>query len=121
MTRMRLALTALGLLAGACAAHGGGEAARSASENAARIAAGRAIAETQCVGCHAIGADGESHNPQAPAFRTLAERYPGSTLDDILSFGLLEGHPAMPDFGFDRTELDAITAYLRSVQERQIT
>ncbi len=119
MTHTHLAVIAAGLLAGACAAHGSSHAAT--AEMDARIAAGRAIAETQCVGCHAIGAEGESHNPQAPEFRTLAERYPGSTLDDILSFGLLEGHPSMPDFRFDPRELDAITAYLRSIQERQVT
>lgn len=80
---------------------------------------GRSIAEVRCASCHAIGAAGESRLPEAPPFRTLSERYPVNALEEAFAEGILVGHPAMPEFRFEPHEIDAIVAYLQSVQTRR--
>lgn len=77
---------------------------------------GRAIAEANCARCHAIGTSGESTLPLAPPFRTLSERYPIEDLEEALAEGIVSGHPAMPEFEFDPDEVDALVAYIQSVQ-----
>ncbi|HET6466942.1 MAG TPA: c-type cytochrome, partial [Geminicoccaceae bacterium] len=49
------------------------------ARDAPAIARGRALAEEHCAACHAIGAEGTSRVPTAPAFRVLEERYPVET------------------------------------------
>lgn len=82
-------------------------------------ARGRTIAETYCASCHAIGASGESRNPEAPPLRTLAERYPVTALEEAFAEGVLVGHPMMPEFQFSPDDIDALLAYLGAIQERQ--
>jgi mono/diheme cytochrome c family protein len=82
-------------------------------------AEGRQIAETRCATCHAIGEGGASRMPEAPPFRTLSERYPVTALEEAFAEGILVGHPAMPEFRFEPHEIDAIIAYLQSVQTRR--
>ena len=41
---------------------------------------GKALVTENCSRCHAIGKDGDSPHPEAPAFRTLASRYPIDSL-----------------------------------------
>ncbi len=77
---------------------------------------GRAIAEAQCAGCHAIGEFGESPNPDAPVFRTVLSRYRADVLEEELINGIRVSHP-MPDFQFNPQGADALIAYLRSVQQ----
>ncbi len=43
--------------------------------------------------CHAIGRSGDSPNKDAPAFRTLGQRYPVDSLEEALGEGILSGHP----------------------------
>ena len=62
------------------------------------VAQGHALAEEKCARCHAIGPEGESTLPIAPAFRTLSERYPVDDLEEALAEGIVSGHPAMPEF-----------------------
>jgi mono/diheme cytochrome c family protein len=88
-------------------------------DRAALIARGRALAETHCTTCHAIGETGESRLPAAPPFRTLAVRYPVNMLQEAFAEGVLVGHPAMPEFRFEPDEIDALVAYLESIQERR--
>jgi mono/diheme cytochrome c family protein len=57
--------------------------------------------------------------PEAPPFRTLSERYPVTALEEAFAEGILVGHPAMPEFRFEPHEIDAIIAYLQSVQTRR--
>ncbi|MBI1187039.1 MAG: c-type cytochrome [Alphaproteobacteria bacterium] len=83
------------------------------------VAAGRAIAETRCIGCHAIGVSGESALPAAPPLRTLSERYPVSALEEAFAEGVLVGHPAMPEFRMTPDEIEALIAYLETIQERR--
>lgn len=80
------------------------------------VAAGHALAEEKCARCHAIGAEGESTLPIAPAFRTLSERYPVEDLAEALAEGIVSGHPAMPEFMFEPDEIGALIAYMKSVQ-----
>jgi len=80
------------------------------------IEAGRTLAQSHCATCHAIGKRGQSPNPQAPRFATLAQRYPLDNLAEAFSEGILVGHGPMPEFQFDPDQIDSLIAYLRSVQ-----
>jgi mono/diheme cytochrome c family protein len=79
------------------------------------IADGRAIAETQCASCHAVGTDGVSPNAAAPPFRTVLSRYRSSALETDLIEGIRIAH-AMPDFQFAPEGADSLIAYLQSIQ-----
>lgn len=80
---------------------------------------GRVLVQRHCAGCHAIGTAGRSPYPAAPAFRTLAERYPIDDLAEALAEGMLTGHPAMPEFKFGPNDVAAVIRYLKSIQVRQ--
>jgi mono/diheme cytochrome c family protein len=77
---------------------------------------GRAIVEADCGPCHATGRQGDSPLAAAPPFRTLGQRYPVSDLAEALAEGILTGHPEMPEFEFGAEQVDAIIAYLDSIQ-----
>ena len=74
------------------------------------------MAEVFCVTCHAIGETGESPNPDAPPFRTFSERYPINALEEAFAEGILVEHPAMPEFQFSPDDIEALVAYLETVQ-----
>ena len=82
------------------------------------LAQGQALLQKHCGECHAIGKTGESPFKQAPAFRTLGQRYPIESLEEALAEGIMSGHPAMPEFSFDTDDVGAIIAYLKSIQQR---
>jgi cytochrome c len=86
----------------------------------ALIASGRAIAVKNCSRCHAIDVVGESANPKSPPFRTLAQRYPLTNLEEALSEGIMVGHEGleMPQFQFSPAQIEALIAYLTSVQTK---
>ncbi len=79
---------------------------------------GQALVTTSCARCHAVGRAGNSTHPQAPPFRTLGQRYPIEVLAEALAEGLSSGHPDMPEFRFEIDDVDAILAYLESIQEK---
>jgi cytochrome c len=79
---------------------------------------GEALVTTNCLRCHAVGRTGNSTHPQAPPFRTLGQRYPIEVLAEALAEGLSSGHPDMPEFRFEVDDVDAILAYLESIQEK---
>jgi cytochrome c len=82
---------------------------------------GESVLTTNCSRCHAVGRTGNSTQPQAPPFRTLGQRYPIEVLAEALAEGLSSGHPDMPEFRFEIDDVDAILAYLESIQEsRQV-
>lgn len=83
------------------------------------VEAGRRIVEFQCVSCHAVRSSDKSHNPKAPALRTLAERYPVAGLKEAFALGIMVGHPNMPEFRFSPDQIEAILAYLESIQTRR--
>lgn len=108
---MKLLIVAAALAAlGACTTSedGGG---------AAQLTRGQTIAETNCGSCHAVSAVGDSPAPEAPPFRTLSRNYRVDTLEEALAEGISVGHPAMPQFAFAPDDVDALVAYLQSMQE----
>jgi len=87
-----------------------------AAPNNALEARGLELVEARCSVCHATGRAGASPNPEAPVFRQLSERYPVQDLEEALAEGINVGHPAMPQFAFPPEDVDAIVAYLQSIQ-----
>jgi mono/diheme cytochrome c family protein len=77
---------------------------------------GQDLLTTNCARCHAVGVTGASTHPEAPPFRTLGSRYPIDALAEALAEGLSSGHPDMPEFRFEVADVNAILAYLRSIQ-----
>jgi mono/diheme cytochrome c family protein len=86
----------------------------------APIARGRVIAEKTCSRCHAVGRSGESANPKSPPFRMLSKKYPLSYLEESLGEGILVGHegPEMPQFKLSPAQIEALLAYLASIQAK---
>lgn len=79
---------------------------------------GEALVTKYCARCHAVGRAGASPHQEAPAFRTLARRYPIEGLEEALGEGIVTGHPHMPEFRFNSDHIGAIIAYLKSIQDR---
>jgi mono/diheme cytochrome c family protein len=79
---------------------------------------GEGLLTANCSSCHAVGRAGNSPKPEAPPFRTLGQRYPIEVLAEALAEGLSSGHPDMPEYRFDIDDVDAILAYLESIQEK---
>ena len=79
------------------------------------IARGRSILDSNCARCHAVGPTGESALAAAPPFRTLSRKYPIEALAEALAEGIVTGHNEMPQFVFAPNEIDAILAYLNSI------
>jgi cytochrome c len=78
---------------------------------------GEVLVRDNCSRCHAIGLVGNSPKAEAPPFRTLSSKYPVEDLAESLAEGIVSGHPEMPIFVFTPHEVDAIIAYLQSIQE----
>ncbi len=91
-----------------------------APASAGTLARGKAIAAKNCGGCHAIGRTGASPNPKSPPFRYLARKYPLANLEEALGEGIIVGHEGldMPPFQFDPRQIEALLAYLGSIQKR---
>jgi mono/diheme cytochrome c family protein len=81
---------------------------------------GAGIAQRNCGSCHATGRKGASPNPKSPPFRLLARRYPLANLEEALGEGIVVGHEGldMPPFRFESREVEALLAYLASIQKR---
>lgn len=79
---------------------------------------GEELLTKSCASCHAVGRTGDSPRKEAPAFRTLGQRYPIESLEEALGEGVMSGHPDMPEFSFDAGDVGAIIAYLKSIQQR---
>lgn len=110
----RLAILAVALFAlGACAAQ---TESPDGVSTEALAADGRDIAEAQCAACHSVGSYGDSPMPQAPPFRTVLSRYREETLKEELINGVRVTHP-MPEFQFNPQGVDALIAYMRSIQQ----
>ena len=82
----------------------------------ADLGRGRALAETHCSRCHAIGNEGASLMEGAIPFRDLKLRYPIEDLAEALAEGISTGHPQMPVFTFSTEEIDDLLAYLDSLE-----
>lgn len=82
------------------------------------ILRGHALLQAKCSTCHAVDRTGASPHHLAPPFRTLGQRYPIESLEEALGEGILSGHPDMPEFRFEPSEVGDIIAYLKSIQTR---
>jgi len=111
--RRFVSAAAAALLLGACAVQTAPEQQESLEGD------GRAIAEAQCAGCHAVGEYGDSPDPAAPTFRTVLSRYRADVLEEELIAGIQVSHP-MPEFQFNPQGADALIAYLQSIQEDRV-
>ena len=88
----------------------------SAQDDAELRRRGQELLGTNCSRCHAIASTGDSPHRQAPPFRTLGRKYPVEWLAEALGEGLSTGHPDMPEFVFEPTDINAILTYLQSIQ-----
>lgn len=79
---------------------------------------GRALLETHCSECHAIGMEEESLLEEAPSFGTIALAYEPEFLAEALAEGIVTGHADMPEFVFVPDEIDAIIAYLSHLRHQ---
>lgn len=89
--------------------------AQAAAQAQAPVERGGEIADRLCSRCHAVGTKGESPMGVAPPFRALSKRYPVENLAEAFAEGIVTGHPAMPRFVFTPSEIDALLAYLQSL------
>jgi mono/diheme cytochrome c family protein len=80
------------------------------------VADGRAIAERECAGCHALDQATASPRAGAPPMRDMLARYQADALANDLITGIRVGHQDMPEFDFDVRTADALIAYLRSLR-----
>ncbi len=110
LTGMAIGLALLGACAGVV------EAPRPTHEEL--ISDGRALAEAECAGCHAVGEFGDSPDAVAPTFRTVLSRYRAEVLQEELIQGIHIAHP-MPEFQFNPQGVDALIAYLKSIQQEE--
>jgi cytochrome c len=80
---------------------------------------GGEIAQELCSGCHAVSGPGPSPVSAAPAFSTLGQIVNIDDLAEALAEGILTGHGPveMPEFTLDPDQIDALLAYLHSVQK----
>ena len=79
------------------------------------VAEGKALVETNCARCHAVGTSGASPNPKAPEFRQLQQRHPVRALREPLSRGIAAPHDEMPKFALADADVDKIIAYINSL------
>jgi mono/diheme cytochrome c family protein len=104
-TMLRFLLVAATLLPGASAR----------ADDLRQIDYGRKLVEENCSRCHAVTSTDKSSHSDAPPFRTLSERYPIEDLAEALAEGISTGHPDMPEFVAAPGQVDAIIAYIRSI------
>jgi mono/diheme cytochrome c family protein len=80
------------------------------------VARGRDLAQASCGGCHAVGPAGPSAMPAAPPFRELPRRYPVEQLAEALAEAITTGHEAMPEFQLAPAQVEALIAYLKTLE-----
>ena len=81
---------------------------------------GKALLETLCGRCHAVGEKGQSPHIDAPPFRTFGDdKLYDSDLAARLQDGLTTIHPDMPTFRFGRRDAEAAVNYLKFIQRRK--
>lgn len=90
-----------------------------ASESDRRIREGHALAERNCSGCHAIGAEGRSTNGNAPKFRGLSRLSKLLALREPITRGIAAPHDRMPQFAVSDEQVDMIVAYINSLSTQR--
>jgi mono/diheme cytochrome c family protein len=82
-----------------------------------KLARGKAIAETHCSICHAVGLTDESPTRvnANTSFRRLYERFPIEMLETAAKTGTISGHDEMPAFDFTLADVEALLIYIDSL------
>lgn len=100
-------LLAVSLAAGGAEAAGTGEA-----------AAGAALAERWCSGCHLVnGATATRAQSDVPSFASIAAARGEELTPSWLAFGLLSPHPQMPSIALTRQQALDLAAYFASLRK----
>ena len=87
--------------------------ANSLSESEAK---GRAFAQANCAGCHALE-DGVSPNPNAPSLEVASHRLPAWAVASSFERGIQVGHTSeMPEFKFEEGDITNLLAYLEALR-----
>lgn len=82
------------------------------------LAEGRGLVEANCGNCHGVGEADASPHEAAPPFRNLSDSFPIDALEEAFADGrIYSGHPDMPEFIATPQQVDAIIAYIASLQE----
>ena len=84
--------------------------------DAGQITAGRQLAVRNCSACHALDANSNSPNSEAPPLKSALWRFNEDTLATHLIEAIRVGHDDMPIFDFDVIGADALIAYLKSIR-----
>jgi cytochrome c len=87
----------------------------SSAANAQDVAQGGKLAEKYCSRCHAVGTSGTSPHLSAPPFRVIAAKGHVDDLQEALAEGITVGHPDMPEFAFEPTQISDFLAYLKGL------
>ena len=77
---------------------------------------GRRLVEANCGKCHAVGFEDDSAHESAPPLRSLWQRFPVETIDEMLLANVRPEHPDMPTFKVTPTQAADIAAYVASLQ-----
>jgi len=80
---------------------------------------GKALLETMCARCHAVGKTGKSPLAEAPPFRAFGDKLYETDFGQRLQDGLTSIHPGMPTFRFGREDAEATVNYLKAIQQRK--
>lgn len=80
-----------------------------------RAKAGRGLVQARCASCHGVGMNDVSPRSEAPPLRDLYKRYPVDALRSAFLGGIHVGHRDMPAFRMSADEVEAVLAYLKSV------
>ena len=98
---------------------GGGSGGAQEAALADTIADGREVARNLCADCHAIDQNTKSPRPDAPPFNRIEQVYKLPVLEEELIQGIKLGHPDMPQFQLPPRGVDALLAYMHSVQRNK--
>jgi len=82
---------------------------------AGRPEEGQAIAERWCAACHQVGEKGPVVITEAPAFASIAAKYPDEAGLRVLEAFLADPHPVMPSMSLTRQEIRDLVAYIGSL------
>ena len=112
-----LAFVALTL--GACNAVAGPVPSAAPANMTPEMRSGFDFAQAHCSGCHAVVPLKLSPNPESPPFEEIVNR-PGLTSATLRTF-LRDSHnfPEIMDFDIDSDQIDALAAYMLTLQERE--
>lgn len=80
------------------------------------IARGKALAETNCSHCHAVGLEGESPNVNAPTFRNFSSYHEIGMIHRLLLENTSAEHTGMPHFDITLEQTGDIIAWINWLQ-----